>query len=150
MKHFVMAALLMTGVATFAQAPAKNDVALSRKEKASPDYQLKKLTEDLTLTTKQQGQVKELLTAQEKNREEIKAQRLATTDDKTKMALRDKVKENRVVYKAKMKEILTAEQYTKWDATTTLKRPTSTVTPPKEPALQQKEQVLEKKKTETN
>jgi periplasmic protein CpxP/Spy len=117
MKHLVMAALLMTGVATFAQTAAKTEgteLTRPKKEKATPESQTKKLTEELGLDAKQQAKVKELFEQQAKAKEALKEQRKAAVDDTAKAEIKAKAKEDKEAFKAKMKTILTEEQYTKW------------------------------------
>ena len=117
MKHFLMAALLMTGVATFAQTAVKTEAVQSDrpvKEKVTPESQTKKLTEELALDAKQQVKVKELFEQEVKAKAELKEQRKAAVDETAKAALKAKGKEDKEAFKAKMKEILTEEQFAKW------------------------------------
>jgi protein CpxP len=117
MKHLVMAALLMTGIAAFAQTAAKTEetqLTQPKKEKATPETQTKRLTEELGLDAKQQVKVKELFEQQAKAKEELKEQRKAAVDETAKAELKAKAKADKEAFKAKMKAILTEEQYTKW------------------------------------
>lgn len=132
MKQFVMAALLMTGVATFAQTEAQPVAVSARplKEKLTPELRAKQLTDELGLDAKQQGQVQELFINQDKARAEFKEQRKAATDEKTKADLLAKVKTDRIDFNTKMKAILTEEQFKKWEASSQ-KKSRGTLSPPK-------------------
>ncbi|MBP4138920.1 hypothetical protein [Flavobacterium geliluteum] len=127
MKKLFIAALLFVGIANFAQ-----DTDMDQKSNREPrerltpeernEKHLKKLTSELSLDAKQQEQVKQLLAEKsakaEKFKEVRKDQKEAgtklTTDQKR--ALKDEMVAEKEANDAKMKAILTADQYTKWKA----------------------------------
>ncbi|MFP9100456.1 hypothetical protein ACLI09_15505 [Flavobacterium sp. RHBU_24] len=117
MKHLLMAALLMTGVATFAQTTAKTEntaLTTPKREKVTPETQTQKLSEELALTAEQQVKVRALYEQEAKARAALKEERKAAMDDAAKEALRAKAKEDKEAFRAKMKEILTTEQFANW------------------------------------
>lgn len=119
MKKLLLAALLITGMSTFAQQLTKAGTDQPKREKITVETKVKKLTDDLKLDEKQQLKVTALLTEQDKAREEIKEKnKAAGTDMATKAALRNEMKEQGTILKVKMKEILTPEQFTKWETST--------------------------------
>ena len=68
---------------------------------------LKRLAEELNLTAEQKTQLQEALKAQRENRPDLK--------DATPEERREAMKEAREKREAKLKEILTPEQYAKWE-----------------------------------
>lgn len=69
--------------------------------------QLKKMAEELNLTADQKAKLQEALKSQAENRKDLK--------DATPEERRAAMKESREKMDAKFKEILTAEQYAKWE-----------------------------------
>jgi hypothetical protein len=124
MKKLFIAALLFVGMASFAQD--MDQPSRDQRERLTPEQrnekQLKKLTTDLSLDANQQAQVKQLLAERsvkaEKLREARKAQR--DSDVKPTADQREAFKKEMIAEKeandAKMKTILTADQYKKWTA----------------------------------
>lgn len=120
MKKLFVAALLVVGMATFAQ-----EQKAERKEKFTPeqrvDFQIKKMKADLNLDEKQAEQVKALLTQEAKKREAKRAEMEAKRAEKARPskeeteARKAELKANQEAMKAEMKKILTADQYTKWE-----------------------------------
>ena len=120
MKKLFLVALLVVGMTTFAQEPRGE-----RKEKFTPeqrvDFQLKKMTKDLNLDSKQAEQVKALLTEEAKKRELKRAEMEARKAEQTKPSKEEmetrkaEMKANKEAMKAEMKKILTADQYSKWE-----------------------------------
>lgn len=107
MKYIVMAALLMTGTGVFAQStnsdtakPINSQPIAGQLHKPAPEQRAKKLTEELGLNAQQEAKVKELY-------EGVAAAKPGTKED---------VKARRAQFEAKMKEILTPDQYTKWQS----------------------------------
>ncbi|MCL9807910.1 hypothetical protein [Flavobacterium luminosum] len=86
--------------------------------------QLKKMTLELDLTASQQKEMAALLAETSAKREAKKAERLTQQDAKKelsadeKFALRNKMLDEQIAYKAKMKKILTEKQFEKWEAST--------------------------------
>lgn len=120
MKKLFIAALLFVGVASFAQD------ADQKREKLTPEQrsekQLQRLTSELSLNANQQSQVKQLLAERSAKAEKFKEARQAKKDSDVKptAAEREVFKKEMLAEKeandAKMKSILTADQYTKWHA----------------------------------
>jgi periplasmic protein CpxP/Spy len=119
MKKLILVALLVVGITTFAQEKSEE-----RKEKFTPeqrvDFQVKKMTKDLSLDTKQAEQVKNLLTQESQKREAKRAQFQAIrtngqkpTEEQRK-EMRAKMEAEKTVMNDEMKKILTADQYSKW------------------------------------
>jgi hypothetical protein len=94
-----------------------------QKEKLTPEQRnekhLQKLTSDLSLDTKQQEQVKQLLAERSAKAEKFRKDR---KDSKTKptdaerQAFKKQMTAEKEANDAKMKSILNADQYTKWTA----------------------------------
>lgn len=116
MKKLFLVALMLVGLTTFAQ---DKRVGKAERPKLSSDEkvekQVEKLRTDLALNEKQVAEVKALVTEQVKKREAKKAEikAIKTADRKEMMA---KMKDEQTAMKDKMKKILTAEQFTKWEA----------------------------------
>lgn len=127
MKKLFIAALLFVGIASFSQdGDMDQKPAREQRERMTPEQrnekQLKKLTSELTLDAKQQDQVKQLIAERsvksEKLREARKEQREKGTKltDAQKEAFKKEMTAEAEANDAKMKGILTADQYTKWKA----------------------------------
>ena len=95
MKKVLIAVLLMVGISSFAQEGKQKMTPEQKNEK-----HLKRMTTELDLNEKQQGQVKQLIAEQSAKREAIKKQ----------------MAEERKNMNDKMKVILTPEQFEKWKA----------------------------------
>jgi periplasmic protein CpxP/Spy len=120
MKKVLVAVLLVVGLTTFAQE--KNE----KREKLTPEQQtelhLKKMTLDLDLSDSQKKEMKVLLLEQAKKREakmtEMKSHKekgeKPTTDER--YAMKNKMLDEQIAMKGKMKKILTPEQMKKWEA----------------------------------
>lgn len=122
MKNLILALALVFGITTFAQERkmVKDDRAkLTPQERV--DFQVKRLTKELDLTTKQADQVKLLMTkkseAREAHKKEMEAKRASGTKPTTeeREAMKTKMQEEVSSLKKEMKTILTADQYTKWE-----------------------------------
>ena len=127
MKKLFIAALLFVGIASFAQdADVDQKPPREQRERLTPEQrnekQLKKLTSDLSLDTKQQEQVKQLLAERSAKSEKFRDARKEQRESGTKLTAEQKeaFKKEMMAEKdandAKMKGILTADQYTKWKA----------------------------------
>lgn len=116
MKYIVMAALLMAGVAAYAQQPIKNAAAQERMKKLTPEERAKNLTKRYGLSEEQEAKVKALYEEQDKATEEMRAKRKAEAVKEDREVLIQELKARREEFKTKMKDILTPEQYTKWQA----------------------------------
>ena len=117
MKKLILAIALVISSLSFAQE--------GRGEKLTPEQQselqVKKMTLDLDLNEKQQKEVKAILLEQAKKREakitEFKANKekgeKPSADEKFEM--KNKMLDEQIEMKAKMKKILTPEQYKEWE-----------------------------------
>ena len=125
MKKLFIAALLFVGIASFAQDTDTDQAPVrEQRERLTPEQrnerQLKKITTELNLNTAQQEQVKlfiaERSAKSEKLREARKQQRESgsklTADQRE--ALKKEMAAESDANDAKMKSILTADQYAKW------------------------------------
>ncbi|OIV42104.1 hypothetical protein [Flavobacterium johnsoniae] len=120
MKKLLIAAMLFVGIASFAQETDQKP-SREQRERLTPEQrnekQLQKLTTELSLDANQQAQVKQLLADRSAKAEKL---REARKDNKTKPteaereAFRNELKAEKDANDAKMKTILTADQYTKW------------------------------------
>jgi len=118
MKKLFIAALLFVGVTSFAQD------ADQKRERLTPEQrnekQLQKLTSELSLDANQQTQVKQLLAERSTKAEKFKEARQAKKEgdvkptDAEREAFKNELKAEKEANDAKMKSILTADQYTKW------------------------------------
>jgi len=115
MKKVVMAVLLMAGIAGVAQEKEVKPEGGHRPkmEKVTPEEQTKQLTKELGLDAGQQAKVKELYAQQEKQRA---ANKPAEGEKHDHAAMEEKMKEENVAFEGKIKAILTADQYTKGQA----------------------------------
>ncbi len=133
MKKMFMIAILMIGVSSFAQEksigenrpqrPERGDVP--QMEKFTPEQrrqlELKKLTLALDLNTSQQKEMEKIISEQSAKREakvaEIKASKESkkqlTADER--FAFENKKLDEQIAVKARVKKILNAEQFEKWE-----------------------------------
>lgn len=119
MKNLFIIALLVVSFTTFAQETKDtNKPENSRNEKRerlSPEERdakhLKKLTSDLNLNEKQQEQVGKMIADQGAKRDAFRAGKKVEHE-----AMKGKMEEEKAAMDAKMKAILTPEQFEKWNA----------------------------------
>lgn len=117
MKNVILALMAVISTTAWAQ-PAERD-ALTAEQRV--DLRVKKMTLELDLNDKQQKEIKALMTEQqakfEKAREVRKSEREAVkkrrAEDRYKM--RSEMLDEQIAHKAKMKKILSAEQFAKWE-----------------------------------
>mgnify|MGYP003578532929 CR=1 FL=1 len=128
MKKLFIAALLFVGITSFAQDGDGSDMdqrpAREQRERMTPEQrnekQLKKLTSDLTLDAKQQEQVKQLIAERSAKAEKLREARKEQREKGSKLtaeqreAFKKEMTAEADANDAKMKGILTADQYTKW------------------------------------
>ena len=123
MKKLILIALLVVGMTSFAQVEKLGKAGM---EKLTPEQrqekQLKRLTTELNLTAEQQSQIGKILAengekreAHKAKREEMKAQQVKRTEEQ-KAAFKKQREEEKAVMNEKMKKILSAEQFEKWNA----------------------------------
>ena len=130
MKKLVIVAVMLVGFLTFAQEKGeqKGDrkARMENRESLSPEQQaelqVKRMTLDLDLNSKQQGEIKKIVLEQAKKREAKKTQWKAnkeagkTASKDEKFAMKNEALDEHIAMKAEMKKILTAEQFSKWEA----------------------------------
>jgi len=127
MKKLFIAALLFVGIASFAQNDDMDQKPVrEQRERLTPeqrnDRQLKKITTELNLNSAQQEQVKLFIAEKSAKAEKMREARNKQKDNSNKLTAdqREAFKKEMIAEKdasdAKMKSILTADQYTKWKA----------------------------------
>lgn len=130
MKKLLVTAVLLVGFLTFAQekeaqkgdrkAKMENRESLSPEQQA--ELQVKRMTLDLDLNSKQQAEVKKIALENAKKREAKKAEWKANKDagksltKDEKFAKQNQMLDNQIAHKAEMKKILTPEQFAKWES----------------------------------
>jgi hypothetical protein len=125
MKKLIIAALLVVGMTSFAQE--RNKMERRRHgmemEKFTPEQRnelmLKKMTLGLDLSAKQQNQMKSVIAEKSTKHDAMMGNRKEKTDRPTRderFAMKSKMLDEQIIMKGKMKNILSPEQYEKWDA----------------------------------
>lgn len=121
MKNLFIAALLLVGLSSFAQ-DRKERPSREQMEKFTPEQRnqlmVKKMTLDLDLNSKQQEQVAQIIKEQSAKREAMKANQKANQEKPSSdehFAMKNKMLDEQIAMKAKMKSILSAEQFAKWE-----------------------------------
>lgn len=124
MKKLIVAAILMTGLASVAQEQ-KPMAKKEKMEQLTPEQRnelrLKKMTLDLNLNATQQKEMAKLIAEQSAKREAAKAERkkkiqdgaMPTPDER--FAMQSKMLDEQIAMKERVKKILTAEQFEKWE-----------------------------------
>ena len=125
MKRLFIAALLIVGLSSFAQDKKEIEKKGNRSpmEQFTPEQRnqlaLKKMTLELDLNAKQQEQMKQIIAEQSAKREAMKASRKENKQKPTSdelFAMKNKRLDEQIAMKAKMKTILSPEQFEKWNA----------------------------------
>ena len=125
MKKLIIATLLVVGMSAFAQDKKEMEKRHHRDEmeKFTPEQRnqlmLKKMTLELDLNAKQQEQMKQIIAEQSTKREAMRTPRKANQEKPTSdelFAMKNKMLDEQIVMKNKMKSILSPEQFEKWDA----------------------------------
>ncbi|MET0760551.1 MAG: hypothetical protein ABWZ56_09035 [Flavobacterium sp.] len=124
MKKLFIAALLVVGMTSFAQE-RKARPERAQMEQMTPEQRnqlhLKKLTLELDLNASQQKEMSKIIAEQSAKREAKMAERKASKDSAKKLtseeifAKKSKMLDEQIVMKERMKKILSADQYKKWD-----------------------------------
>lgn len=133
MKKMFMVAIMMIGISTFAQEkkisenkPQRSERAdVPQMEKFTPEQrkqlQLKKMTLALDLNTNQQKEMEKIISEQSAQREAKMAERKAAKESKKQLtseerfAMENKRLDDQIAMKARVKKILNAEQFEKWE-----------------------------------
>jgi len=120
MKKVCIVALLVIGLSSFAQE-RKERHPKGEMEQMTPEQRnqlhLKKMTLDLDLNAKQQEQLTKILADQSAKREAIKAEHKAKLEETKaiRFEMKKKILDEQIEMKNKMKSILSAEQFAKWE-----------------------------------
>lgn len=121
MKTFIAAALMLAATSIFAQAKLEGRAQqLSAEQKT--ELQVKRMTLDLELTEKQQKEIKSLVLEQNQKLEERRKDRDQRREEMAKMTKDERFKmqsqalDDELAFQAKVKKILTDDQYVKWQA----------------------------------
>lgn len=126
MKNLIITALLVIGMSTFAQDKKEMQRRPHRfeMEKFSPEQRnqlmLKKMILELDLNARQQEQIGQIIAEKSAKREEMRAHhkemkkndKKPTADER--FAMKNKMLDDQILMKAKMKKILSPEQFEKW------------------------------------
>jgi hypothetical protein len=129
MKKLIVTAVLLVGFLTFAQEKeiqkGERKAKMENRESLSPEQQaelqVKRMTLDLDLNTKQQGEIKKIVLEQAKKRETKKAAWKAKKEagksfsKDEKFAIKNEALDEQIAMKSEMKKILTTEQFSKWE-----------------------------------
>ena len=120
MKKVCIVALLVIGLSSFAQE-RKERHPKGEMEQMTPEQRnqlhLKKMTLDLDLNAKQQEQLTKILADQSAKREAIKAEHKTKMEEAKaiRFEMKKKILDEQIEMKNKMKSILSAEQFAKWE-----------------------------------
>jgi hypothetical protein len=120
MKNVCIVALLVIGLSSFAQE-RKERHPKGEMEQMTPEQRnqlhLKKMTLDLDLNAKQQEQLTKILADQSAKREAIKVEHKAKMEEAKaiRFEMKKKILDEQIEMKNKMKSILSAEQFAKWE-----------------------------------
>jgi len=124
MKKLIIAAILMTGMASFAQdqkALVKRENMESMTPAQRNERLLKKMTDELGLNATQQKEMGTLIADQTAKHEAAKAERQKMMESGTKptsdqrLAMKKKRLDDQIAMNERVKKILTPEQYQKWE-----------------------------------
>lgn len=124
MKKLIAIAVLLIGFSTFAQRPARN-LRNENLEQMTPqqrnELRIKKLTLDLSLNSTQQKEMGKIIAEMEAKKEAFQKERLAkkeagkkATNDEL-FAMRTKHLDEQIATKERVRKILDAEQFKKWE-----------------------------------
>lgn len=125
MKKLFIVALLVVGMTSFAQERKARPERV-QMEQMTPEQRnqlhLKKMTLELDLNASQQKEMSKIIAEQSAKREARMAERKASKDSVKKQltadelfAKKSKMLDEQIVMKERMKKILSADQYKKWD-----------------------------------
>lgn len=125
MKKLIVAAMLMIGMTSFAQEAKPMKTVAERDQKMTTEernqQQLKKIAAELNLDANQQQEMLRIIEERSAKREVARKEMQARKEkgEKPTAEERDQRRAEMQEYnegeKAKMKKLLTAEQYTKWE-----------------------------------
>jgi Spy/CpxP family protein refolding chaperone len=118
MKKLVVAFLLIVGITAMAQEKEmkrpNGDKFASLTPEQKVEYQVKKMSKDLSLNDKQVKEVKALVTKEVEKRNAIIAE-MKALQAKQRIEMKAKIDEEYAAMSNEMRKILTSEQFTKWE-----------------------------------
>jgi hypothetical protein len=118
MKKLVVAFLLIVGITAMAQEKEmkrpNGDKFASLTPEQKVEYQVKKMSKDLSLNDKQVKEVKALVTKEVEKRNAIKAE-MKALQAKQRIEMKAKIDEEYAAMSNEMRKILNSEQFTKWE-----------------------------------
>lgn len=124
MKKLIVTAVLLIGLSVFAQERGRHSVK-EKLEQMTPqqknELRLKKLTLDLSLNNSQQKEMGKIVAEMETKRESLKNERSAKKEAGTNLtkdelfAMKSKVLDEKIATKERVKKILNATQFEKWE-----------------------------------
>ena len=124
MKKIITVALLIVGMTSFAQE-RKMKSEKAEMEQLTPEQRnqlhLKKMTLELDLNAEQQKEMSKIIAEQNTKREAAMAERKANEEAKQKItsderfARQNKMLDEQIALKERVKKILNPEQFKKWD-----------------------------------
>ncbi len=118
MKKLVVAFLLIVGITAMAQEKEmkrpNGDKFASLTPEQKVEYQVKKMSKDLSLNDKQVKEVKALVTKEVEKRNAVKAE-MKALQAKQRIEMKAKIDEEYAAMSNEMRKILTSEQFTKWE-----------------------------------
>lgn len=124
MKKLIVAALLITGMVTFAQE-GKPQEKREKMEQMTPEQRnelhLKKMTLELGLNASQQKEMSKIIAEQTAKMDAARAERKAKGENNTKptaderFAKRTKMLDEQIAMNDRVKKTLTPEQFEKWE-----------------------------------
>ena len=120
MKKLLLVATIVLSTLTFAQERTTKEERLTPEQQT--ELKVKQMTLDLDLTAKQQGELKTIILAQAQKRQaEIVAKEKTRVKGQKRSAnerfeMKNKMLAEQIEMKAQMKQTLSAEQFSKWEA----------------------------------
>lgn len=120
MKKLLLVATIVLSTLTFAQERTTKEERLTPEQQT--ELKVKQMTLDLDLTAKQQSELKTIILAQAQKRQaEIVAKEKTRVKGQKRSAnerfeMKNKMLAEQIEMKAQMKQTLSAEQFSKWEA----------------------------------
>lgn len=121
MKKVFIVAVLAISLSSVAQ-DRKERPSRGEMEQMTPEQRsqllVKKMTLELDLNAKQQDQVAKIIAEQSAKREAMRAERKAKMEERkiNRFEMANKLLDEQIAMKDKMKSILSADQFAKWEA----------------------------------
>ena len=124
MKNLIVIALLIFSFTTFAQETPRDrkDNTERRTLEQRNQFQLKKVSAELNLSSEQQKEMAKILAEKNARHESMKVQKKAQKESGTSMSTDERLKmksailDHQIATNARLKELLSAEQYAKWES----------------------------------